>query len=303
MKDKIDKFLEYIGETRSSNTLRCYRNDLSQFSAFMDQNEHLCEDMDILIDEYRKWLMDGRFSGGTAKRKMAVFRSFLSYIGEDNDMTIGRPKPISSKPVEKYSYLEREDVERILYYLRSEFHESESEYRKMHILRTLVSCELILHFGFRVGQTISVKIPNVMLNQSEGYIVLGNCRYILQGNLVEDIRSLISLNKLLYNTNWLLCGKDGGQLSEPSLLRSMKKYISEIVPCLDEVVTPSTLRNTHFHLLLHSKEIPDIMNLYMQAGDKGWTIATRLRIESFRSTGNAFDLKEGGEHHDRNTDS
>ncbi|MBC7225261.1 MAG: site-specific integrase, partial [Anaerolineae bacterium] len=87
MDPKVADFLEYLGSEKgySANTVAAYRNDLSQFTAFVQ--ERLGDDQDLwprvtrdLIVQYIDAMRKKEYASSTVARKVAAIKSFFHFL-------------------------------------------------------------------------------------------------------------------------------------------------------------------------------------------------------------------------------
>ena len=102
MKEQIEQFLRYITEEKgySSNTLAAYRNDLTQFLAFLGGRVDgwAKVNREILIEYIMAMKSEQEYASSTVARKVAAIKSFYHYLvdrgqlEDDPTATLDSPK-------------------------------------------------------------------------------------------------------------------------------------------------------------------------------------------------------------------
>lgn len=86
---RIDEFLIYLqAEKRyAEHTIKAYKNDINQFHAFCQDNDH--EGMDLHYRTIRSWvvfLMDSGYSSRSVNRKLASLGTYCKYLIRRGDL-------------------------------------------------------------------------------------------------------------------------------------------------------------------------------------------------------------------------
>jgi integrase/recombinase XerD len=81
MEEKIQEFLKFITVEKgySQNTLAAYRNDLSQFAAYLGKHQLSWDqvDRDIIMDYIMLMKAEQEYASSTVARKVAAIKSFF----------------------------------------------------------------------------------------------------------------------------------------------------------------------------------------------------------------------------------
>lgn len=113
MRDQIKKFTEYlvVEKNASPHTITSYLNDLTQFSRFLKESGHSCDnDGKIQFDKIDKtairsfmsFLYGQSNSGSTMCRKLAALSSFFQFFCREGEIKINSAKAIPSpKKIDK----------------------------------------------------------------------------------------------------------------------------------------------------------------------------------------------------------
>jgi integrase/recombinase XerD len=118
LQSQIDNFLQYIAAERgfSPNTAAAYRNDLTQFAGFVEDNS---ENGDLAPDVLRRYplFLRERYNADTTRaRKIAAVRSFLHFLDAEGMADSGLAEHLASPRIKKSlpHYLHEEEVEALL---------------------------------------------------------------------------------------------------------------------------------------------------------------------------------------------
>ena len=169
----VSSFLQHLIVEKgfSQNTSSAYRNDLSQFVEFLQQNgfdagkgQGAFEWNRVDIDTLNRYITDLKerkgYRNATAARKVASVKSFFGFmaengvIAEDPTDSLGTPKVGRSLP----KYLTEDEVSRLL---NEGYKHGTNEGQ-----RDAVMMELLYATGLRVGELVSLNIADVNLEES-----------------------------------------------------------------------------------------------------------------------------------------
>ena len=122
MQEQIQNFLDFLDNEKgyADNTIAAYRNDLTQFLRYLEQQDHQYSswaevDKDTIIN-YVLNLKEREYTSSTVARKVAAIKSFFHYlmaekvIADDQTATLDSPKVKKRLP----KAISREDIERLL---------------------------------------------------------------------------------------------------------------------------------------------------------------------------------------------
>jgi integrase/recombinase XerD len=117
--NQIDNFLQFIAAERgfSPNTAGAYRNDLTQFAEFLQENGRVDWSLDRdILQRYRSFLYERRYADTTVARKIAAVRSFIHFLEAEELIPKGLTEHLTSPRIGKYlpHSLEEDDVEFLL---------------------------------------------------------------------------------------------------------------------------------------------------------------------------------------------
>ncbi|CAI8026858.1 Tyrosine recombinase XerC [Geodia barretti] len=169
----VSSFLQHLIVEKgfSQNTSSAYRNDLSQFIEFLQQNgfdagrrQDPFDWSQVDIDTLNRYITDLKerkgYRNATAARKVASVKSFFGFLAENGIITedptesIGTPKVGRSLP----EYLTEDEVARLL--------DEGYKHGTNEGQRDAVMMELLYATGLRVGELVSLNTSDVNLEES-----------------------------------------------------------------------------------------------------------------------------------------
>jgi integrase/recombinase XerD len=162
VQEQIDGFLRYLGDKKgySDNTIAAYRNDLSQFIAFLNQTmrrsvSSWADVDDQIVHSYGEYLDEQPYAPSTVARKVASVKSFFSYLVETSDLTDNPTTTLSAPKVEKRlpRILSVEEVERLL--------AEPAKGTTPKALRDQALLELLYATGMRVSEVVTLRLEDL----------------------------------------------------------------------------------------------------------------------------------------------
>jgi len=155
--EQIDNFLQYIAAERgfSVNTAGAYRNDLTQFAAFLRDGGRVGWTLDReILQRYRSFLYERRYADTTVARKIAAVRSFLHFLEAEGVVDSDLTEHLESPRIGKYlpHSISEDDVE---FLLAMPSTDNPAGLRDRAMLRMLWAT------GMRVSELISLDLEHV----------------------------------------------------------------------------------------------------------------------------------------------
>ena len=273
MDHAIDSFLQHLIVEKgfSTNTSQAYRNDLSQFWDFLQENsngrmngEYSWGSVDLqLLNEYIVNLRGPKaYRDTTTARKVAAIRSFFGFlfengeISEDPTESLGSPRVGRSLP----KYLSKEEVNRLL---NVAYRSGSNESR-----RDATILELLYATGLRVGELVSLNVTDV--DRQESYI---RCwgkgakeRIVhLYPKALEELKNYLSQARLALvgsrkGETALFVNHRGDRLTRQWVWNILKTYGEKAG--LRQRITPHTLRHSFAtHLLQNGASLRHVQEL------------------------------------------
>ena len=262
MREGVDRFLADLEAAKgfSSNTISAYRNDLTQFIAFMQSNlgmESWRELGESHLTSYQLHLRERGYANSTVARKTAAVRSFCSYLVEQgtlrSDPSAALPSPRVAKSIPKA--MTREEVSDLL--------TQPERSNGAEGIRDKAMLELLYASGLRVTELVSLNVDDV--DQEKSAIVCsgrqGKTRIIpLSQNVAQTLMEYVDKARPAIRRSdaetALFLNHRGQRLTRQGFWLILKGYASDAGI---EDITPHTLRHSFAtHQLLDGKELADV---------------------------------------------
>jgi integrase/recombinase XerD len=267
MEDQLTSFLEFLATERnySDNTTAAYRNDLSQFLAWLRERYPLVNRWSAVSAEhvgaYVKALEKRSYTASSIARKVAAIKSFFHYLLARGHISDDPTDGLDSPKVKKRlpNTLPAEDIRLLL--------EAPTKKRTAKNLRDAALLNVLYATGMRVTEAVSLRVEDVDLADSV-LLCLGKDESARILPFEEDTR--IVLADYLENgrphlvkdrdVDALFLNHRGQQLTRQGLWLIIKAYADEAG--LSDNVTPHTLRHSFAaHRLSSGAELREVQHL------------------------------------------
>lgn len=268
MQEKVQDFLKFLDTEKgyADNTIAAYRNDLTQFLRYLEQQEKQSAWADVdrdTIISYVLNLKEREYTSSTVARKVAAIKSFFHYlvaeklIADDPTATLDSPKVKKRLP----KAISREDIEQLL--------AAPAKGASAKSQRDRALLELLYASGMRVTELVSLDVSDVNL-ASESVRVHGKKaaskeRIIPVGDqALEAMHIYLNKGRMQLvrdpEERALFLNHRGQRLTRQGLWLIIKHYVDEVG--ISEDVTPHTLRHSFAaHKLSQGKSLHDIQKL------------------------------------------
>ena len=281
MKEQIEQFLTYITEEKgySANTLAAYRNDLTQFLAFLRGRVDGWDEVnrEIIIDYIMAMKSDQEYASSTVARKVAAIKSFFHYLvdrgelGDDPTATLDSPKVRKRLP----KAVSAKDLERLL--------NEPARAQTPKALRDRALLEVLYATGLRVTELVSLNVDDVNLASATLRIVRAKDKSERIVPIHE--RALAPLHDYLERGRMqllrdpkepaLFLNHRGRRLTRQGLWLIVKHYVREVG--ITEEITPQTLRHTFAaHLVEKKADLEYVQELLGHANISTTQVYTQL---------------------------
>ena len=281
MKEQIEQFLKYITEEKgySANTLAAYRNDLTQFLAFLRGRVDGWDEVnrEIIIDYIMAMKSDQEYASSTVARKVAAIKSFFHYLvdkgelGDDPTATLDSPKVRKRLP----KAVSAKDLERLL--------NEPARAQTPKALRDRALLEVLYATGLRVTELVSLNVDDVNLASATLRIVRAKDKSERIVPIHE--RALAPLHDYLERGRMqllrdpkepaLFLNHRGRRLTRQGLWLIVKHYVREAG--ITEDITPHTLRHTFAaHLVEKKADLEYVQELLGHANISTTQVYTQL---------------------------
>ena len=268
MQEQIQDFLNFLDTEKgyADNTIAAYRNDLTQFLRYLEQQEQYSTwaevDKDTIIS-YVLNLKEREYTSSTVARKVAAIKSFFHYlmaekiVVDDPTATLDSPKVKKRLP----KAISREDIERLL---AAPAQGASAKSQRDHAL-----LEMLYASGMRVTELVSLDVNDVNLASGSvrvrGKKASSKERIIPVGDrALEALRIYVNKGRMQLmrdpEERALFLNHRGQRLTRQGLWLIIKHYVDEVG--IAEDVTPHTLRHSFAaHKLSQGKSLQDIQKL------------------------------------------
>ncbi|MFQ6015666.1 MAG: site-specific tyrosine recombinase XerD [Anaerolineae bacterium] len=288
MRQKAQDFLNYLSVEKgySPNTIAAYRNDLSQFSRYLAEEQGADVSWSLVnkdtIVNYILHLKEREYASSTVARKVAAIKSFFHFMVEDGLIKDDPTATLDSPKVKKYlpKALSEEEINLLL------AEPAKDASAKGQRDRALM--ELLYATGMRVTELVSLNVDD--LNLAEG-----NVRCMGKGakervlpiypeavraleKYLEDGRRQLSKDD---DERALFLNHRGGRLTRQGLWLIVKGHAEKIGMPND--ITPHTLRHSFAtHLLNGGADLRNVQQLLGHANIATTQVYTQVSTERLR---------------------
>jgi len=290
MLKRIEEFLHYLSAERGSprNTIEAYRNDLNGLVKFTEKLNNTVEHGNSisreLIINYLAELNQREYAKSTVARKIAVLKSFCTYLIDVGDLksnptsNLNSPRPQKTIP----KPLSPQHIDLLLSQpLQLDTPES---------TRDAAMLELMYATGIRVTELVSLNLDSLHIKPHPAYI-----RCVGKGAKERTIpvheKAVEALNRYLdQGRNILLkarlqqalfVNRRGERLTRQGFWLILKNYAR--LAGIESHVTPHTLRHSFAtHLLRGGASIRDVQELLGHANVSTTQIYTQLVDQHLR---------------------
>jgi integrase/recombinase XerC len=287
MLDKhLYSFFDYLAYEKrySSHTITSYKNDLHQFIDYLNPQSENFAITEVNYQQVRSWvseLIRNKISARSVNRKLSSLKSFFKFLQRQqvidlNPMSkISGPKTPKRLPV----FVDEHQMEDL--FTGISFDEGFNGMRDKLIL------DLFYQTGIRRSELTHLKETDVDLFNST-IKVLGkrNKERIIpiSISLKRNLESYLRVKQELNLSNiMLLVSEKGHTLSDQSVYRSVKKYLSQITTIQKK--SPHVLRHTFAtHLLNNGADINAVKDLLGHANLSATQIYTHNTIEKLKKS-------------------
>lgn len=273
MQQKILEFLNFLEVEKgyADNTIAAYRNDLTQFLRYLEEQE---QDPDSSqpawsqvdknkIVRYILNLKEREYTSSTVARKVAAMKSFFHYlmaegvVKSDPTATLDSPKVKKRLP----KAISRADIERLL--------TAPAQGTSAKAQRDYALLEVLYASGMRVTELVSLDIGDINI-ASRSVRVRGKKgaskeRIIpIAERAIDPLQTYLVKGRLQLlrdpEERALFLNHRGQRLTRQGLWLIIKRYVDEVG--ISQDVTPHTLRHSFAaHKLSQGKSLQDIQKL------------------------------------------
>lgn len=281
MREKIQEFLDYITVEKgyTDNTLAAYRNDLSQFAAYLETRVAGWSEVDqnVILDYIMFMRTEQEYASSTVARKVAAIKSFFHYLADRGEIEDDPTATLDSPKVRKRlpKAISPEDMERLL--------REPAREQTPKALRDRALLEVLYATGLRVTELVSLNVDDVNLASATVRVVHAKDnreRLVpIHQRALEPLQDYLEKGRvqLLRNSEEraLFLNHRGQRLTRQGLWLIVKYYVREVG--IPEEVTPQTLRHTFAaHLLTQKTDLEYVQELLGHANISTTQVYTQV---------------------------
>ena len=293
MDEGISNFISSLSVEKgfSNNTLEAYKNDLSQFAAFVrekaakeDKLQASWESVErALILDYLVTLRERSYAPATMARKIAAIKSFFNFLVAEGTLKKNPTEGVSGPKVGKAlpKAISIEDVEKLL--------EQPDKLATPEAKRDKAMLELLYATGMRVSEMVSLNVRDVNLRNGfvrcfgkgskERLIPIHSKAIKAVKTYVDDARPQILSTQ---DETALFLNRRGQRLTRQGFWLILKGHAERAK--IEAEITPHVLRHSIATHLLHSGKmnLRELQELLGHANISTTQIYTHLTTEHLR---------------------
>ncbi len=257
MKEQVEQFLIYITEEKgySGNTLAAYRNDLSQFTAFLEPRVDRWEQVTqgLIMDYIMVMKAEQEYASSTVARKVAAIKSFFHYLVDQGKLEDDPTATLDSPKVRKRlpKAIAKADLERLL--------AEPAREQTPKALRDRALLEVLYATGLRVTELVSLNVADVNLASATLRVMRPKDKperiVPIHERAIEPLQDYLERGRIQLlrdpKETALFLNHRGRRLTRQGLWLIVKHYVREVG--IVEDVTPHTLRHTFATRLVEGK--------------------------------------------------
>ena len=294
MQELIQAFLKFLADEKNyaDNTIAAYRNDLTQFLRYLDEQgiqtkqpepDWAAIDKQVIVN-YIINLKVREYTSSTVARKVAAIKSFFHYLMAENTIKDDPTTTLDSPKVKKRlpKAISREEIDLLLAAPASS---SAPKAQRDHAL-----LELLYASGMRVTELVSLDINDLDLETGSVRVqgkknVSKERAVVIDNAALEAVKTYLKKGRLQLvrdpGEKALFLNHRGQRLTRQGLWLIIKHYVEEVGISND--VTPHTLRHSFAaHKLSQGKSLQDIQKLLGHANISTTQVYQQVSQESER---------------------
>ena len=255
LSNEIENYLRICDDAKglSPLTLKAYKIDFKQFSAFVSDKDCLSKDC---LSEYIEHL-HRNYKPKSAKRKVASIKAFYHYMEMEDIIEINPFHKIKVKYKEPFvlpRIIPLPDVQSILRYAYQIFHNAQTDYQFESRLRNVIVLEYLFSTGMRVSEVSNLKITDLNLRSNTIMIHGKGSKERMSCILNKDISKIMKqyLSIRTHSSEYAFTNKLGNKYSDQSIRNMVNSYAQAAGVTLH--ITPHMFRHT-FATALHDEDV------------------------------------------------
>ena len=283
---QIISFFDYLTYEKkySAHTLTSYKNDISQFIAFINPNNEYFAITDINYQQIRAWvasLLKDKIAARSVNRKLSSLKSFFKYLQRQQIIDVNPMSKISGPKTPKRLpvFVDEHQMEDLFAEVKFE--------DGFNGLRDRLILDLFYQTGIRRSELTNLKeIDLDLFNSTIKVLGKRNKERIIPISLPlkRNLESYLQVKQELNLSNMmLLVSEKGHTLSEQAVYNSVKKYLSQVTTIQKK--SPHVLRHTFAtHLLNNGADINAVKDLLGHANLSATQVYTHNTIDKLKKS-------------------
>lgn len=292
----VNAFIDELTTERgfSVNTVAAYRNDLSQFAAYLsappvdDQLAPLGSWSGLTgehLGRYLSHMYEKQYAASTVARKTAAIKSFCHYLANSGQLREDPSQSLAAPRVNRYvpRAISEQEVDRLLAQPRNA-----AKTRRPDALRDLAMIETLYASGMRVSELVALDVDDVDFdtNQVACPGKAGRRRQVpLRLQAIEAIDDYLKNGRSSLadpDETALFVNHRGSRLTRQGFWLILKAYAEE---AQIENLTPHTLRHSFAtHALRDGAELRDVQQLLGHVSISTTQVYRLVTMENGKST-------------------
>ncbi len=282
----IEKFIEYlrVEKNYSNHTTTAYKTDLNNFNDFLIQSGIKTKIENIDYKVIRSWIVNmvnDNISNRTINRKVSSLKSFYKFLIKTD--TINSSPLIAHSPLKQSKKIQvpfsKEEINTLL----------DNDYFNKDYNGTLKKTIILFFYftGVRRIELISLKSSNVNLESSTLKIIGKRNKERIIPILPKLKKSIIYYQELKSKSfknldlDLLFFSKDGKQLSEKFVYRTVNEYFNLVSPKVKKA--PHVLRHSFAtHLINEGADINSVKELLGHASLSATQVYSHTSMERIK---------------------
>ena len=283
----INNFLNYISNERnySYHTIRSYKNDLKNFSEFLNKYDTKLNIINIdrsAIQFYIQSISKKKLTGKTLQRKVSTIKSFYRFLSDREIIDYNISELIELPKADKKlpNLLSQKEINRLMQL--PDLNTSDG-------LRDKSILEILYSTGLRISELISIKLDDINIENKvikvfgkgskERYVLLGKEALNSLSDYLNNIDTKNTSNIFLYPA---LNGSVDKHISQRTMFNIIKKYL--IMISNNEKLSPHSLRHSFAtHLLDNGADLLAVKDLLGHEDLSSTQIYTHVNIGKLKN--------------------
>jgi integrase/recombinase XerC len=279
-------FFDYLTYEKkySKHTVTSYKNDISQFQAFINTSGETIDVSEINYQQIRAWvanLIEHKIASRSVNRKLSSLKSFFKYLQRQQIITVNPLSKITGPKAPKRLpvFIDESQMENLFTSLKFE--------EGFIGLRDKLILDILYQTGIRRIELTQLKETDIdLFNATIKVLGKRNKERIIPISLElkRNLDAYLSVKKELNLTNMmLLVNETGKELSEQGIYNCVKHYLSQITT--NQKNSPHILRHTFAtHLLNNGADINAVKDLLGHANLSATQVYTHNTIDKLKKS-------------------